>query len=407
MAWIFIMMSGILAAPAAPAKPAAAAAAAKPAAAATPAQQEDRIAVIKKHFKVWGTEQSLHRLKLRGDQSCGVAIYQAGAAVEGGLAYLAQEHRRHHIFDGVLNKPVDQLKLITSDYDFVLEGYLQNHFCDEAHLYMNLPNRKEFEKQVSAETEAATKDNVKAYFHNNAIFQKALPAILTNRGFTKLVVHRVIGFTHASCETDDSLEHEAIDKSELYSDELANIFNKVHIMDPVEFDLEQYRKDQKIAICETDEKHSACSDVGNKEWHRLDFKTEGLTHKPILFYKTKGLTDFVDSMLFGLAEEYQVSVQSPSSGKGAESFKSIWQESQKKEKVKAYNDCVSPSVDEDLTHCANQEEWPAVMSSVAKLVKTGIRSEDSAITYEKYVAGSDIRGLLPLLALGIPFLMYR
>jgi len=387
-----------------------------------PTEQTARINTIKKHFEDWGAQQSVNRLN---QPSCGVAIYQVSnfdgfSSVEGGLAYLAHEQDRHHIFDGVLNVPVDDYKLKTpkiSDYDTILGAYLENHFCDEAHLYMNLPNKGEFETTVETLDAAHIEKNVQAYFHENAIFQQALPALLRNRRIKKLVVHRVVGFTHASWGGLAEVPKKPIDKTEIYSEELADIFKKVHIMDPVEFDLEQYRKEQKIQICETKPDHGACTFVGNKEWHRVDYNVGFNPQRlqlPNLPYKTKGITNFIDSMFCGLAEEYQSVLQRPNTGKGAESFKSIWHQSQKKSPDQPYLTCVrgsnpkSPfSMDTDLTHAAAEEEWPSVLGSVSTKVKTGMCDAASASTYQEYVVGNDMSRLLPILALGIPFLMFR
>jgi hypothetical protein len=403
----------------------------------SPSEVSSKKKTIKHHFEVWGSEQSLHRLN---QQSCSVAIYQVSnfdgkSSVEGGLAYLAHENRDHHLFDGVLNVPVDQYKLKNpeiGDYDAILEGYLDNHFCDEAHLYINLPNKGEFEKVEDAIKEAkeaikeATKENkpqatAKAaeaakkatldYFHTKQIYQNALPAVLRNIGIKKLVVHRVVGFTHASFGDLAEDPKRSIDKSDIYNEDLSHILKKVHTMDPVEFDLDEYRKDKKIQICETDTKHEACF-TADSEWHPVTFKSTGGI-KQFLPYRTNGLVHFIDSMFLSVAEEYQNVLQSPNTGKGVESFKSIWTESQKKSKSSSYITHVqgnkkSPySIDKDLTHVAAQEEWPTVMSSVAKTVQENMRSDNSASDYEKYVVGSDVSRLLPLLALGIPFLMYR
>ena len=65
------------------------------------------------------------------------------------------------------------------------------------------------------------------------------------------------------------------------------------------------------------------------------------------------------------------------------------------------------SMDTDLTHAAAEEKWPSVLRSVAKRVKTGMCDGASASTYEEYVVGNDISRLLPILALGITFLVLR
>jgi len=309
---------------------------------------------------------------------------------------------------------------------------------------MNLPNKGEFEKTETLdvdqsakvaeaqylatgheakeaakekETAAAIDANVQAHFHKKAIFQQALPALLRNSRIKKLLVHRVVGFTHASWGDLPEDPRKAIDRTQIYSETLADIFNTVHIMDPVEFDLEQYRKEQKIQICETKPDHGACTFVGNKEWHRVDYNVGFNPQRlqlPNLPYKTKGITNFIDSMFCGLAEEYQSVLQRPNTGKGAESFKSIWHQSQKKSPDQPYLTCVrgsnpkSPfSMDTDLTHAAAEEEWPSVLGSVSTKVKTGMCDAASASTYQEYVVGNDMSRLLPILALGIPFLMFR
>lgn len=398
---------------------------------AKPEEKRERERVIRNHFKEWGDEQSLHRLN---QKTCGVAIYQVAefngkSSVEGGLGYLAHKHQHHHLFDGVLNVPVDQHKLKTpeiTDYTAILESYLDNHFCDEAHLYINLPNAREFKEvgeqiteagkqaaktkdgskaEKAAAKEAAEKDETKtavqARFHDSMIYQNAVPAVLRNIRIKKLTVHRVVGFTHAAFEAKNPKL--AIDKTMLYNEDLTAIFEKVHIMDPVEFDLDEYRKDMKIQICDNEPTHPVCTDFKNSEWHPVEIKGQNLP------FRTKGLVQFVDKMYSSLAEEYQKAVQSPSAGNGAESFKAIWSESQKKSKGAAYMKVVQAgsSMDQDLTHVATQEEWPSVVRSVATHVRAGIQTEDSASTYEKYIVGSDVSRLLPLLALGIPFLMYR
>jgi hypothetical protein len=366
---------------------------------------------------------------------------------EGGLAYLANRDGHRHVLDGVLNVPVESYKLgdiPPAVLPYVLESYLENHFCDEAHLYINLPNRKEFEAVENAITTAETnagqaaetaatnngkvlskedkakieKDaretetpkQVQKYFHDKSIYQKALPGVLRNKHIKKLIVHRVVGFTHASFGDMVKKHAKPIAQTTLHADDLTQIFDKAHIMDPVEFDMEEYRKDSKIQICQTDPNHAACSDVANKDWHAVEFITPTAGFPSLsLPYRTKGLTRFVDDMYLSLAAEYQNVLQDPSGAKG-ESFRDIWKESQKVthavyvERVKT----ATPSnMDYDLTHVATREEWPSIFTSVATTIQKGMRTEGSAGLYEKYVVGGDISRLLPLLALGIPFLMYR
>ena len=101
------------------------------------------------------------------------------------------------------------------------------------------------EAEKIKEIAAAIDENVQAHFHKKAIFQQAVPALLRNSRIKKLLVHRVVGFTHASWGELPEDPRKAVDRTQIYFETLADIFNTVHILDPVEFDLEQYERHRK------------------------------------------------------------------------------------------------------------------------------------------------------------------